>query len=273
MAFSIKRINAILYEEVLPMKKRILFINPVASSDYNDQIKDYLEAEKCLDTKIKVVSLKKGPLHLDYNYYETLVLTPILQIVKQAEQEGYNAVIIGCFLDPGLEAAREITNKLIIVAPAESCMNIAASLGDSFSFFVTRDKAIGKCRHNVLAHGFKDRLASIKSIGLGVNDLQNNKIKTLEKLKTLAKEAVEKDLAEVIILGCTFQFGFYKELQDYVGVPVLDGILASLKYAELLIELKSRFNWGHSKVYGYQSPPDEEMIKWKLDEHFEAKGI
>jgi len=74
-------------------------------------------------------------------------------------------------------------------------------------------------------------------------------------------------------LGCTIQFGFYKELQDYVGVPVLDAILATLKYAELLIELKRRFNWSQSKAYGYESPPEEEIINWKLEEHYEAKDL
>ena len=126
------------------MIKRILFINPIASSDYDDQIQESLEAGKCQDTRIKVVSLERGPLHLDYHYYETLVLARILHLVKQAEREGYDAAIIGCFFDPGLGAAREITDKLVVAAPAESCMHIAASLGHSFSIIVTRDRAIPK---------------------------------------------------------------------------------------------------------------------------------
>lgn len=248
------------------MEKRILFINPIASSNYNDQIRAYLNAEKSPNTKINVVSLEKGPLHLEYHYYETLILAPILRIVKQAERDGYDAAIIGCFHDPGLEAAREITHKLVLTAPAESCMHIAATLGQRFSFLLTQDKTIAKMRRKVLTSGFSAHLASFKSIGLGVNDLQEDRRKTAERLKVLAKEAVELDHAEVLILGCTIQFGFYKELQDYVGVPVLDGVLSSLKYAEFLIELKRRFDWGHSKVYSYESPPDEEIVEWELEE-------
>jgi len=251
------------------MEKRILFINPIASSDYDDQIQESLEAGKSQDTRIKVVSLEKGPLHLDYHYYETLVLAPILHLVKQAEREGYDAAIIGCFYDSGLEAAREITHKLVVAAPAESCLHIAASLGHSFSIIVTRDKTIPKMRQNVVKYGFREHLASFKSIALGVRGLQENQTETARRMKVLAKEAVERDLAEVIILGCTIQFGFYKELQEYLGVPVLDAILATLKYAELLIELKKRFNWSQSKAYGYESPPKEEIINWKLEEQYE----
>lgn len=255
------------------MEKRILFINPIASSDYDEQIQEYLEAGKCQDTRIKVVSLDRGPLHLDYHYYEALVLVPILHLVKQAERDGYDGAIIGCFYDPGLDVAREITDKLVVAAPAESCVHIAASLGHTFSVIVTVDKAIPKMRENVVKYGFKEHLASFKSIGLGVRDLQEDRTETARRMKALAKEAVQTDLAEVIILGCTIQFGFYKELQEYLGVPVLDAILATLKYAELLIELRKRFNWSQSKACGYESPPKEEIIDWKLEEQYDVKGI
>ena len=255
------------------MEKRILFINPIASSSYDDEIREYLKAGKCQDTIIKVVSLERGPLHLDYHYYETLALTDILHLVKQAEEEGYDGAIIGCFLDSALEAAREITHRLVVAAPAESCMLIAASLGHSFSIIVTKDKALTRIRDNVVKYGFKDRLALFKSVALGVRDLQEDRTEAATRIKELAKEAVERDLAEVIILGCTIQFGFYKELQQDVGVPVLDAILATLKYAELMIELKKRFNWGQSKAYSYESPPRDEIIDWKLEEQYGVKGI
>ena len=255
------------------MEKRILYINPIGSSDYDDPIQEFLAIGKSQDTRIKVVSLGRGPLHLEYYYYEALVLADILHLVKQAEKEGYDAAIIGCFYDPGLEAAREITDKLVVAAPAESCMHIAASLGHTFSIIVGRDKSVPQMRQNVVRYGFKEHLASFKSIGLGVRDLQEDRTETARRIKMLAKESVQKDLAEVIILGCGLLFGFYKELQESVGVPVLDTILATLKYAELLIELKKRFNWGQSKVYGYESPPKEEIISWKLEEQYGVKGI
>jgi allantoin racemase len=138
------------------MEKRILFINPIASSDYDDQIQESLEVGKSQDMRIKVVSLEKGPLHLDYHYYETLALAPILHLVKQTEREGYDAAIIGCFYNSGLEAAREITHKLVVAAPAESCLHIAASLGHSFSIIVVRKKCIPKIREKVVKYGFRE---------------------------------------------------------------------------------------------------------------------
>ena len=255
------------------MTSRILWINPIGSADFDQPIKEFLETGKGADTEINVVSLTRGPLHLEYHYYEALVLTDTLHVVKRAEKEGYHAALIGCFYDPGLREAREITDKLVVTAPAEASMHIAATLGDKFSIMVGRKKWIPKMRENVVKYGFEEKLASFKSVNLGVYEFQKDLPETSRRLQEAAREAVEKDLAEVIILGCTAQFGFYRELQKDIGVPVIDPILAALKYAELLIEVKKRFNWGHSKIYGFEGPPRDEIKSWKLQEGYGIKEI
>lgn len=250
------------------MAHRILWINPVGTNKFDQQIHAYLESGKHRDTEIKVVSLKRGPLHLEYHYYEALVLADMLHLIKQGEHEGYDAAVIGCFYDPGLREAKEITNNMVVTAPAESSLHIAANLGHRFSIIVGRKKWIPKMHDNLVKAGFAGRLASFKSVDLGVSDFQKDPAETAKRLKAAAKEAVEKDFAEVIILGCTAQYGFYKVLQDELGIPVIDALLAPLKYAEFLIELKKRFNWGTSKVYGYESPPEEELAKWNIREQY-----
>ncbi len=255
------------------MPKRILWINPIGSDDFDPPMQVFLETGKHPETEIDVVSLNRGPLHLEYHYYEALILADTLHRVKQGENEGYDAAVIGCFYDPGLREAREITNCLVVTAPAEASMHIAATLGHRFSIIVGRKKWIPQMHENVVNYGFEDRLASFKSVELGVYDFQRDLVETAKRLRAAAKEAVKNDLAEVIILGCTAQFGFYKELQEDLGVPVIDAILAPLKYAEFLIELKGRFGWSQSKRYGYEGPPKEEIMKWNLEKQYGFEGI
>jgi len=256
------------------MANRVLWINPIGTSVFDRPIQEVLQLAKRPDTTIDVVSLKKGPLHLEYHCYGALVLTDVLHQVKQAEKEGYDAAVIGCFGDFGLREAREITEKLVVTGPTESCLHIAASLGHTFSIIAPRKELIPKVHKKVVMnYGFGDRLASFKSIDMGVHDFQKKPAETARRIKAAAKEAVENDLAEVIIFGCTIQFGFYKELQEELGIPVIDAVLAPLKYAEFLIELKKRFNWGTSKIYGYESPPKQEIIDWKLEGQYGVEGI
>lgn len=257
------------------MTNRILWINPVSGLAAFDQpIAEFINTAKRADTQVDVVSLKRGPMHLEYHYYEALVLADTLNRVKKAEKEGYDAVIIGCFYDPGLREAREITERIVVVAPAEASMLIAAGLGHRFSIIVGRDKWIPKMYENVAKYGFVDRLASFESIGMGVCEFQKDKAETARRIRKAAERAVHEKLAEVIILGCTIEFGFYKELQEELKIPVIDAVLAPLKYAELMVELRKSLGWGHSKIYGYESPPISEIKEWKLsDQYPEMKGL
>jgi allantoin racemase len=73
-----------------------------------------------------------------------------------------------------------------------------------------------------------------------------------------AKLAIQEDGAEVIILGCTVEAGFSRRLVQGLKVPVIDPVIVSFKYAELLGDLYNKLGLSHSKIYGYESPPKEE---------------
>jgi len=255
------------------MANRILFLNTVGTNILNQPMKEYLEEGKQSETEVDVVSLPRGPLHVEYHYYRALALMDTLHSVKQAEKDGYDATVIGCFCDIGLREAKEITERMVVVAPGETCMSLAGLLGYKFSIIVGRDKWIPWFHDNVVKYGFKDRLASFKTINMGVHDFHEDEAETANRMRAAGKEAVEKDRAEVIILGCTATFGFYRELQEFLGVPVLDPIIGAFKYAEFLIELKRKFHWMHSKKGDYETPPLDEIKEWNLEGTYGAKGL
>lgn len=249
------------------MKRRVLYIEPVVSEIVDDWRK-YLSRFESLNTEIEVTSLAEGPRHLEYYSYGSLVVPKLLKIIKEAEKEKFDAAIIGCFYDPGLREAREIVEKLVITAPAEASMHIAMTLGQRFSIIVGRTKWIPLMRENVIKYGFQDHLASFQPIGMGVPDLQIDIEETKRRIIKAAEKAIEQDGAEVIILGCTHQFGFYQELQGILGVPVIDAALAAFNYAEFLVDLKNKHGWYFNKKNEYLSPPQEEIEAWKLSDLF-----
>ncbi len=247
---------------------RILYINPLGSSQFDAEMKVHLM--ECADTgtDVDVVSLKRGPLHVEYHYYEALVVPDVLHKVKDAENKNYDAVVLGCFYDLALQEAREISERMIVTAPAEACMLTACSLGDKFSIIIGRKKWIPQMMGNVVRYGLRDRLASFKVLNMGVLDFQRDHSETAKKQIEAARDAIENDGAEVLILGCTAEFGFWKKLQKEVGVPVLDAMITPFKYAEYLVELRNKFAWSHSKIGGYESPPTSEIIEWRLPEQY-----
>lgn len=254
--------------------RKILWINPIGTAEYDRALQEWIDTAKHHETRVDVVSLGRGPKHLEYHYYGALILLDILHLVKQAEKDGYDAAILGCFYDPGLREAREITDRIVVAALAESSVLIAATLGHRFSIIVGRNKFIPKMHENVVNYGLKERLASFESLDLGVEDFQREKEETEQRLTEAAQRAIQNELADVIILGCGLQYGFYQVLQNKLGVPVIDAVIAALKHAEMGIELRQRFGWGHSKRYGYESPPPDEIVAWDLaDQYPDMKGL
>jgi allantoin racemase len=79
---------------------------------------------------------------------------------------------------------------------------------------------------------------------------------------TEARKAVEEDGADVIVLGCTIEFGFYKTVQEEIGVPVIDAIVAPLRYAEFLADINARHGWGTSRALGYERPDEAELAQF-----------
>jgi allantoin racemase len=245
------------------MSTRILWINPVKTDAYDKAIGDALRAEARGDTRIDVASLTGvGPNHLEFNALEMMVAAPTVGVVRWAEENGYDAAIIGCFYDPCLRAAREVSQSMPVTAPAEACLHIANTLGERVSVLVGRDKWIPEMHENVVKYGFADRLASFRALGMTVNQFQLDPKVTEARILEEARLAVEQDGADVIVLGCTIEFGFYQALQAELGVPVVDAIVGPLRYAELLSDLKGKQGWSHSKRLGYGGPSDTELSEW-----------
>lgn len=248
------------------LKKKILFINPLHTEVFDEEFRTQFEFFKSPNTEVDVVSFAagEGPIHVEYNCYEAMVIPELIRTVKKAEEDGYDAAIIGCFYDPALRACREVAEKMVVTAPAEAALHIATTLGENFSILVGRKKWIPEMKENVHKYGFANKLASFKSLELGVHDFQKDPEETKRRIRAAANDAIDNDGADVIVLGCTGEFGFFEELQEELGVPVLDASVAPIKYAEFLVEVKQKLSWTHSKKVGYQSPPANEVKDFKI---------
>jgi len=234
---------------------KILVIVPVLAGFWEELTKKELSKAARADTKIDVVGLKKGPVSIECEYDEVFAALELIEKVKEAERNGYDAVLIGCFTDPCIYAAKEAV-KIPVVAPAEASMAISSILGEKFS--VILPKIIGRGAYGIVkrqakTYGFESKLASVRSIKIHVLDF----IKMREELKAAileeAKKAIDLDGADTIILGCGGMIGIAKEVQETIKIPVVDPIMAALKFAEMVVDMKI----SHSKI-AYPTPPPKE---------------
>jgi allantoin racemase len=242
----------------------ILWIDPVGTDAFDLDTARILNEFRRPESSVDVISLLDSrPNHLEYHAYEALIIGDIVRITF-AMSDKYDAIVIGCFYDVGLREAREVSGRAVVTAPCQSSLAIVSQLSNTFSVLVGRRKWIPKMHENVRVYGYEPRMASMRPLELGVHDFQADRERTCDRLLSEGRKAVEQDGAEALILGCTAEYGFHQTMQDELGVPVIDAVLAPFKLAELLAETAQKFGWYPSRKWGSEAPPSEEIEEWKL---------
>jgi len=79
-------------------------------------------------TEVDIVDVPRGPASIESMYEEYISIPATAERILEVEEQGYDAAIVGCFGDPGLDAYRELTDMLV-VGPGEASFLAAAMLG------------------------------------------------------------------------------------------------------------------------------------------------
>jgi allantoin racemase len=202
-------------------------------------------------TIVEITDINSGPASVESMFEGYLTIKGTAEEVLKAEREGYDAVIIGCYGDPGLDGLREITNMLVI-GPAGASMNMAIGLGHNFSIITVIDTLIGPIKKLALENGVFQNFNSIRAIGMPVIELNKSHDKGISQMIELGKRLVKEDKADVLVLGC-MSMGFLDvaaEMMDELHVPVINPAQAGLKYTEALLSC----GLTHSPI-AYKTPP------------------
>jgi allantoin racemase len=229
---------------------KIMVINPNTSESMTCHLRIELDQIKRADTELRVVCPDKGPETIESAYDEAYAIPPTLELVQKANEEGFDAVILACFSDPGLEAAKEIS-KIPVIGIEESALHLAAMLGARFTILTPRRERIPVRREHVHMKGMGHFLASVRSLDLSVAETDADPAKTKKRVLEVAQTAIESDGAEVIILGCAGMAGYAPELESKLGAKVLDPTAVALKVAEAMVDL----GLSHSKLALFATPP------------------
>ena len=248
---------------------KIMYLNPVGFSAYNPFFAEMIKEEKDIGTEVHITSLdaKVGAMdNLEYRTYNTLVAAEIIKATRQASIEGFDAMIIGCFYDPCLLDAREISGDMVVLGPCQSSIEIALKLSNKFSIIIGQKKWEHEMHSVLKAYGYGDQLASFRDVGMDCCKFQENHGETEKLLIKAGRLAIENDHAESLVLGCTLEFGFYNKIQSTLKVPVIDPSIAALKQAEQSAFLKYRYGWKPSRKWSCEAPPVADIQRFALFE-------
>ncbi len=246
---------------------KIKIINPNTTAYMTDSIREVALKACNKNTEIIAVNPICGPESIECYVDEYLAIPGVLQeIIKGDLEENVDGYIIACFGDPGILAAREITEKPVI-GIAESAITIAKFIAPYFSIISVLDRSRKVTEDVVKAYGAETFCRSIRTTGLSVLEFDENQEKGLAALKKESQLAIKEDGAECILLGCAGFVDFVENLKEELGVPVLDGVVPAVKLMEAVIGLgvkTSKFNTlkypEKKEIKGFESLVDIERI-------------
>ena len=223
---------------------RILIINPVGTDLWNDLTLQAVKEVVNPNTEVIVRSLKGAPPAIECDYDRDLAAPYVIKEVIKAGKEGFDAVIINCFDDPGLYAAREVTD-ILVLGIGETTIVTALLLGYRIAIISTGKHSRNVYYKRAVSLGIADRVVYTSGVDIKVLDLRRNLSKVKSMLIEEINKAVKEYGAEVIVLGCGGFLGLAKELSKELSIPVLDPTLTTVKVAEALTTLGLK----HSKIY------------------------
>jgi len=229
--------------------KRVLLINPITDVTFNEITRSYVRRlVDGQDLDVDVVNLGAGPAAVETYFDEGFAGPGIVDLIVK-NQAAYNGMIVNCFADPGVEAARELVD-LPVIGPAEASMLLASTLGHKFSVISTFKNSGPWVERQARALGIESRLASATGVDIHVLDLNVDPAATARAITAAARAAIERDGAEVIVLGCTGMAPLAEAIRRELGVPVVEPTAAALRMLQALLDLGLR----HSKVGAYTCP-------------------
>lgn len=195
--------------------------------------RDILRSNAFPGTQIDVADTENGPMSIESITEEYASIPPTVERAVQAEAEGYDGIILGCYADPGIDALREMLT-IPVAGPFESSCFSALTLGHRFAILTATPEMCPVLEDEFAAKGGAPRrLCAVRAIDLDVLALQSDPDLLRTRLFEAARQAIAGG-ADTLILGCiTLAFsGMDKVLEEEFGVPCVNPILTSLKQCE-----------------------------------------
>lgn len=183
--------------------------------------------------EVEVADSPGGPLSIEGHAEEALCVGPMIRALRQRRPEP-DAVIVGCFGDPGVAALRELLDGPV-VGPFESALLVGTQLGQRVGVITILDSVVSVLDGLVRAMGLSLRYAGAAAIDVPVLSLADH-AGMATRIAETAGPLIDDQHADVLVLGCmSLAFlGVAAEVARLSKVPVVNPAHAALKTAESL---------------------------------------
>lgn len=244
-------------------------------SQYRQNLSEHASKVLSPDVTVEIHGLPAGiygdmaPCEVTkYPYFTFLSERLICEAALTAEREGFEAMTIGCYLDPGLQLLRSLVN-IPVLGITETSMLVACTLGQRFGVVTICPSMKYHLTNLAKVYGLTDRLSSIISMEPPVNeyDMEGDE-QEAQKVEDIFHRACLKAIAQgadVIIPGegVLNEFAFKRQIKSIEGAPVIDGNAVLWQYAVMMVNLQRTTGLGVSRLLTYPRASQKELEKFR----------
>ena len=120
---------------------KLLLVNPNTSAAMTHGMAEAARAVAAPGTVVVGRQPSFGPVSIESHFDEVFGAAGVAEQVRLAAPEGFDAVVIACFGDPGLDAARELTTAPVL-GIAEAAFHAASFVATGFSVVTTMTRIL-----------------------------------------------------------------------------------------------------------------------------------
>ncbi|QEE45080.1 aspartate/glutamate racemase family protein [Rhizobium sp. WL3] len=212
---------------------KIAVINPNTTASMTATIADAARRVAHAGTEIVAITSSMGPVSIEGYYDEVFAVPGLLLEIAKAEREGAQAIVIACFDDTGLDAARALAS-IPVIGICEAALSATSFIAQRFSVVTTMERSRLPVEHLVHRYGMGGR-CKVRAADVPVLSLEDPNSNARDRLRSEISAALKDDRAEAIVLGCAGMADLTAALRQEFGVPVVDGVAAAVKQAESLV--------------------------------------
>lgn len=210
------------------MKQRILVINPNSNASVTRGIDAALDDfRRRHNIEIDCVTLEEGPFGIESDEDIRTVAPMVTTCI--ASNPAYDAYVIACYSDPGLNESRTIAKRPVL-GIQESAISLSVSHSRRFGVVALGRESIQRHIAYVRSLGLQDWHAGERPLDISVDAAANDPAVRSQIIET-GRQLVEEDGAETLILGCAGLASHRMPVQQALGVPVIDPVQAAVSLA------------------------------------------
>jgi Asp/Glu/hydantoin racemase len=178
--------------------------------------------------RIECLTLLDGPDAVQTQKDMATLALPLLALAKKHDKDA-SAFVIACFSDPSLSLLREQCETPVL-GIGECAVLEALTCGERFGVIAMSQATRSRHLRSYGSMGVVARFAGECALELGMAQLRDRKT-TLARLIDTGRELTTRHSADVLIMGCAGLADYRVELQDMLGVPVIDPCQAAVGHA------------------------------------------